>query len=80
MASFEAKLPEGTPANSSPMRYPCGLTTQDRGRKAGVCPTDSQGGRMASQSGCLMKSMSKVRQTEMGSRAMVRPVKEKIIS
>lgn len=80
MASFEAKLPEGTPAKSSPTRYSCGLTTQDRGRKAGVCPTDSQGGRMASQPGCLMKTMSKVRQTETGSRAMVRPAKEKIIS
>lgn len=80
MASSEAKLPGGTPANSRSMRYSCGLTTQDRGRKAGVCPTDSQGGWMASQPGCLMKTMPKVRQTEMGSRAMVCPVKEKIIS
>lgn len=80
MASFEAKLPAGIPANISPTRCSCGLTTQDRGRKAGVCPTDSQGERMASQPGCLMKSMSKVRQTETRSRAMVRPAKEKIIS
>lgn len=66
MASFEAKLPEGTPAKSSPTRYSCGLTTQDRGRKAGVCPTDSQGGRMASQPGCLMKTMSKVSKQRRG--------------
>lgn len=80
MASFEAKLPVGNICKQQSYEMSCGLTTQDRGRKAGVCPTDSQGGWMASQPGCLMKSLSKVRQTEMGSRAMVRPVKEKMIS